>query len=115
MGAFGAHGLQNYLDELRLDNWRTAASYQMYHSIGIVIVGIAMIVFESRLLKLAAVFFLLGIILFSGSLYALVISEVRVLGAITPLGGIGFIVGWILFAVAAIKSTPTQNNRPLES
>jgi uncharacterized membrane protein YgdD (TMEM256/DUF423 family) len=125
MGAFGAHGLQSYLDELantdaalavrRLDNWRTAANYQMYHAFGIVVVGIAMMLFESRLLKIAAAFFLVGTFLFSGSLYALVLSEVRVLGAVTPLGGLSFIVGWTLFAIAAIKGKPFLGNESMDS
>ena len=107
-GAFGAHGLEGFLKERfasdhnlflrRMDNWSTAALYQMHHAIGMIFVGIVCMFRKSKWLTVAGISFLIGILLFSGSLYALVLSEVRVLGAITPLGGVSFIVGWVALA-----------------
>ena len=108
-GALGAHGLVGFLMEKhgsdadlvarRLDNWSTGALYQMHHSIGIILVGIVALVRESKWLNIAGWCFLVGIILFSGLLYALVLTETRILGAIVPIGGVSFILGWIALAM----------------
>ena len=109
LGAFGAHGLVGFLSERhaddpallarRLDNWDTAAIYQMHHAIATVLVGVVGLFRRSKWLTVAGFGFLLGALLFSGSLYALVLLEIPVLGAITPLGGIGFIIGWLALAI----------------
>ncbi len=96
-GAFGAHGLQNVLDEYGLKIWQTASFYHLTHAIALVLLGL----FERQLgksLKVAHWSFGMGIVLFSGSLYALALSNVKILGAITPLGGTVFLVGWVAFA-----------------
>lgn len=107
MGAFAAHGLRQVLDAYSLDLVEIAARYQMYHAIALVIVGIISTIpqFSRPWLKLAAVAFILGIILFSGSLYTLALSGIKWLGAITPIGGVAFILGWCSLIVAALKNS----------
>lgn len=96
IGAFGAHGLQARLTETGMaDTFQTGVQYQMIHTLALF--GIALLVMtgqESRLLPAAAYLMLVGIILFSGSLYALSLSGITWLGAITPLGGVAFLAGW---------------------
>jgi len=108
-GAFAAHGLKHLLDAYSLDLIETAARYQMYHAIALLIVGIFSTIpqFSPRWLNLAAVAFILGIVLFSGSLYMLALSGIKWLGAITPLGGGAFILGWGALIIAVLKH-PTQ-------
>ena len=105
LGAFAAHGLKQMLAPYDLAIFETAARYQMYHAIALLIVGVlaSMPQFTTRWLKLAAIVFVLGIVLFSGSLYLLALSGIRWLGAITPLGGVAFILGWLLLIVAGFK------------
>jgi uncharacterized membrane protein YgdD (TMEM256/DUF423 family) len=116
MGAFGAHGLQDYLQEMsttdpdlavkRLANWNTAAQYQMYHAIAIVITGLIMLqtsLASTKLLSAAASCFTVGTLVFSGLLYSLVLLEMPILGAIVPIGGVSFMVGWILLTIAAFS------------
>jgi uncharacterized membrane protein YgdD (TMEM256/DUF423 family) len=100
-GAFGAHALKARLTPDMLTIFETGNRYQMYHSLGLLAVGLLAASRPSGLLNGAGWAMLIGILLFSGSLYALALSGVRVLGAITPLGGVGFLVGWVLFALAA--------------
>jgi uncharacterized membrane protein YgdD (TMEM256/DUF423 family) len=108
LGAFAAHGLKAVLDAQQLVLFETASRYQMYHALALLCVGVMSIhaQFSRRMLKFAALAFILGIILFSGSLYLLALSGIRWLGAITPLGGIAFLVGWLATIVAALKSPP---------
>ena len=111
MGAFGAHGLEGWLETnwpedwaKRLANWKTAATYQMYHSLGLIAVGlVASFSKRARILNLAGWMMLLGILLFSGMLYGWVFLDSRTMVMIVPLGGLCFIAGWILFAVAALR------------
>jgi uncharacterized membrane protein YgdD (TMEM256/DUF423 family) len=105
-GAFAAHGLKAVLHAQQLALFETAARYQMYHAVALLIVGLVSIQpqFSRRLLKLAAIAFGLGIVLFSGSLYLLALSGIRWLGAITPLGGVAFLAGWLLLIVCALKA-----------
>jgi len=111
-GAFAAHGLKQVLDAYSLLIFETAARYQMYHALALMIVGVisTMPQFSPRWIKLAAFAFMLGIILFSGSLYLLALSGSKWLGAITPLGGVAFIIGWLALIVAALKP-PAQTIR----
>lgn len=111
-GAFAAHGLKTILDGYQLGIFETAARYQMYHAIALIAVGAlaSRPGYPARWLKLASLAFLLGVALFSGSLYALALSGIGWLGAVTPLGGLLFICGWLALAVAALKSAPS--NRP---
>tara|TARA_B100001094_G_C18174612_1_gene797161 strand:+ start:1757 stop:2128 length:372 start_codon:yes stop_codon:yes gene_type:complete len=99
-GAFGAHALKSKLSAADLDIWNTAAQYQMTHAIALVMVGLVSTRISGLPMKISGISFVLGILFFSGSLYTLVLSGHRVLGAITPIGGVGFIVGWLALAWA---------------
>ena len=111
-GAFAAHGLKHMLGADYLAIFETAARYQMYHAIALMIVAVisTMPQFSPRWTKLAAFAFMLGIVLFSGSLYLLALSGIKWLGAITPLGGVAFIFGWLALLVAVLKH-PAQTTR----
>jgi len=102
-GAFGAHALKARLPEALLVTFETGARYQMYHALALIAVGLAMGARPSSLFSAAGWAFTVGIVLFSGSLYALALSGVRGLGAVTPLGGVAFLTGWVLFAIAGFK------------
>lgn len=102
-GAFGAHGLEGRLEAKDLQTYEVAVRYQMYHSLALVLVGL-LAQHPSRLLSLAGSMFALGILLFSGLLYALVFTGITRLGMIVPLGGLAFIAGWFLLAAAALSS-----------
>jgi uncharacterized membrane protein YgdD (TMEM256/DUF423 family) len=97
-GAFGAHGLREHLDEGALATFETAARYQMYHALALLAIGWALSWAENAALTAAGWLFIAGTVLFSGSLYLLALTGVRWLGAITPLGGLAFLVGWGLMA-----------------
>ena len=98
-GAFGAHGLEKMLTADQLETYEVAVRYQMYHALALVLVGL-LATRPSRLLSLAGSMFVLGILLFSGLLYALVFTGLTRLGMIVPLGGLAFIAGWFLLAAA---------------
>lgn len=102
-GAFGAHFLKALLTADMLAVYETAIRYQMYHAFALLAVGWASHQYRAACLRLAGWMFVLGILLFSGSLYAVSLSGVRWLGAVTPLGGIAFLAGWGLLAAAAYK------------
>ena len=104
-GAFGAHGLKNWLAEQypeeaskRLAQWETGARYQIYHALGLILLGLGESGGWVRRSKWVGVLFLVGVVLFSGSLYALAVTEFKVMGAVAPLGGLSFIVAWGGFA-----------------
>ncbi|AIQ63280.1 membrane protein [Paenibacillus stellifer] len=104
IGAFGAHILKSTLSESSMAVYETGVQYHMMHALGILIVGLAAGHWgESRRLRWTGGLLIAGIVLFSGSLYALSISGIKVLGAITPIGGVCFIVGWLLFAMEAFS------------
>lgn len=106
IGAFGAHALSAHLTDRGADIWNTAVQYQMFHSVGIIAVGILLLILNAKKsLILAGFAFLTGTILFSGSLYTIALVSVKNLGLVTPLGGLCFIVGWLLLVVAAMAST----------
>jgi len=117
VGAFGAHGLKQVLDTYSLGLVDTAARYQMYHAIALLIVGVISTIphFSRRWLKLAAVAFILGIVLFSGSLYILALSGIKWLGAITPIGGVAFILGWCALIAAALKNSGSTTEKQNDS
>jgi uncharacterized membrane protein YgdD (TMEM256/DUF423 family) len=111
-GAFGAHWLKSELprrglseteQRKQLDNWDVAVRYQMYHALALIAIGVIPTTTGSVALRVAGVLFLVGIFIFSGSLYALVLSGIKVLGAIVPIGGVAMIAGWIAFAIGAVK------------
>ena len=104
-GAFGAHALKARLAPDMLAVFKTGVEYQFYHAFGLLLVGFAALHLpESAYLRAAGWVMLAGIVLFSGSLYLLALSGVTWLGAVTPLGGLCFIVAWALFAGAFIRS-----------
>ena len=107
LGAFGAHGLEPILIKNgRLDTFETAVNYHFYHTLGLLGLGIlALIKPEWRKISSAAWAMVLGILIFSGSLYVLSLTGITWLGAITPIGGIGFIVGWLTLAYEAVKNS----------
>lgn len=102
-GAFGAHALKARLSAELLAVWKTAVEYQFYHALGLLLLGLLMLQKPSGALGNAAICFGLGVLVFSGSLYAYALSGVRWLGAITPLGGLLFLAGWALLVAAALK------------
>jgi len=102
-GAFGAHGLRNRLSPEMLGVFETAVRYQIYHALAVLIVALTIgHIGNARLLVLSGWLFIAGIVLFSGSLYALVLSDIRILGAITPIGGVLFLLGWACLALFAL-------------
>ena len=99
IGAFGAHGLKEKLSADMLAVYQTAVQYHFYHALGLVAVGLVLLHFpESRPVAWSGWTMLAGIVLFSGSLYVLSLTGVRWLGAITPLGGVAFLLAWALLA-----------------
>ena len=104
-GAFGAHSLKNVLDEYEKSIYEKAVLYQMFHSMALFAVGILQHLFKGISFSPAGSGFLIGILLFSGSLYVLAISGVKWVGAITPIGGLAFLFGWawLLFAIFKIR------------
>lgn len=99
LGAFGAHGLQSRLEGLadgakRLAWWQTAAHYHLMHALALAVV--ALVVAKAPQARFAGYAFTIGTLLFSGSLYAMTLGGPRVLGAVTPLGGLGFLAGWAI-------------------
>jgi uncharacterized membrane protein YgdD (TMEM256/DUF423 family) len=104
LGAFGAHGLEGKISEKYLEVWKTGVQYQMFHAMGLFVIAFLLSKFpQSSLLTASGWIMFAGIVLFSGSLYVLSTSGIKVLGAITPLGGVAFIIAWILIVVAAVK------------
>ncbi|MCY8858132.1 DUF423 domain-containing protein [Bacillus atrophaeus] len=104
LGAFGAHGLEGKIPDKYLQVWHTGVQYHMYHALGLLAVAFL----ADKLSGVGSVtaagwLMFAGIVLFSGSLYILSVTQVSILGAITPLGGVAFIVSWIMIVVAAVK------------
>jgi uncharacterized membrane protein YgdD (TMEM256/DUF423 family) len=115
-GAFGAHGLRGLVSPQGLDVFQTAVTYQMYHSLALILVailsGLGIVGGSgSKLLSIGAVFFTAGIVLFSGSLYLLVLTPMSWPGPITPLGGVCLMVGWALLITVGLKRPPSAINR----
>lgn len=102
LGAFGAHGLEGKLTEKYMNIWEKATTYQMYHALGLLIIGV---INGTTPLNLNTAGWLMtfGIIFFSGSLYILAVTQIKVLGAITPIGGVLFIAAWVLMIIATWK------------
>ncbi|MCX6129386.1 MAG: DUF423 domain-containing protein [Proteobacteria bacterium] len=104
LGAFGAHALKTRLSPEDLAIFEVGVRYQMYHALALLGVGFVASRIDSTLVRAAGYAFIFGILVFSGSLYALVGTGIRGLGAITPLGGLAFIVGWLLLGLAAVRA-----------
>ncbi|MBB3701474.1 DUF423 domain-containing protein [Flammeovirga yaeyamensis] len=104
IGAFGAHGLKATLESFgRVATFETGVKYHFYHGLGLLLLGALSDKVEGSWLKWSATFMILGIIIFSGSLYILSVTGMNWLGAITPIGGVGFIAAWVALAIGAKK------------
>lgn len=102
-GAFGAHALKNVLSAERLETWQTAVQYHAWHALGLMLIALIGVQFD-LVVTWPASLILAGIVIFSGSLYALCLSGLGWLGAITPIGGVAFIAGWVLLAIQVLKA-----------
>ncbi|WP_370280644.1 DUF423 domain-containing protein [Pontibacterium sp.] len=110
LGAFGAHGLKGYLAPYLMDVYQTGVQYQFYHTLALLVVAVLALREPGRALSVAGWSFTLGIVLFSGSLYLLALSGTHWLGAVTPIGGLAFLVGWAALAYSAIQLSRKLND-----
>lgn len=110
LGAFGAHGLKQIVSAEAVQTFQTGVQYQMYHALALLITGLLYEKCSQRFVKTAGTLFIVGILLFSGSLYILTagkateITSLDKAGIITPIGGVAFITGWIFLFISAIKN-----------
>ncbi len=109
LGAFGAHGLEGKISDKHIDTWKTAVDYQFYHTLALLFLATFSRA-KNIFIRLSYISFILGIVLFSGSLYLISthslihVGSLSVLGPITPIGGLCFVVGWIGLLVATVKN-----------
>ena len=103
MGAFGAHGLRSKLPDNLMSAFETGVQYQLIHTLAVIACCILAVQFRTVWFHYAASSFLLGILLFSGSLYGLALTGMKWLGPVTPLGGLMFLAGWILMLIAVVR------------
>lgn len=109
LGAFGAHALKELMDATQLQIYETGVRYQMYHAFALLITGVLYASFPNNQMKLASSFFIIGILLFSGSLYAMTLLSIKGqvglggLGILTPIGGLFFILGWSMVLLSVLK------------
>ena len=109
LGAFGAHALKELLEPGQLQVFETGVRYQMYHAFALLLTGILSAHFPARAIRLAAIFFTIGILLFSGSLYAMTLLKIQGevglggIGIITPIGGLFFVAGWLSLLAGLLK------------
>ena len=106
IGAFGAHALKPRITEDLMQVYRTGVEYHFYHALGLLLIGILGFSIPSPLIGWSAFFLSAGIVLFSGSLYLLALTGIHWMGAVTPVGGVSFIAGWILLFLAIWKKMP---------
>ena len=102
-GAFGAHAIRARVSPERLDTWKTAADYQLWHALATIAAAVSATRWESGAAAAAGWCFIAGVVVFSGSLYGLALTDRRTLGAITPVGGVLFLAGWALLVIAAVR------------
>jgi uncharacterized membrane protein YgdD (TMEM256/DUF423 family) len=108
-GAFGAHAITDMVSEARLQTWQTGVEYHLFHSAGLILVGITSEMYpDSALIRWSGWTMLAGVIIFSGTLYALVLLDMGWLGAITPIGGTSLIVAWLLYVTGIVRSRQAQ-------
>lgn len=103
LGAFGAHGLEGRISEDMIAIWEKAVTYQMFHATALLATGLLMMKYQLSSITAAGWAFLIGVILFSGSLYIYAISSVKFFAIITPFGGVAFLAGWVLLAIAVLR------------
>ena len=104
-GAFAAHGLKDALSTAHLETFKTAADYQMLHGLGMILIGLLNKHEVTRGNTSSAIIMLIGIILFSGSLYLLTLTGTRWLGMITPIGGVCFLIAWLILGISHLTAT----------
>ena len=102
-GAFGAHALESRLAADRLELFELAARYQMIHALALLATGLAADRWPSGLINTSGWLFVIGTLIFCGTIYALAFGAPRILGAVTPMGGLSLIVAWVLLAIAAVR------------
>ncbi|MDZ7719854.1 MAG: DUF423 domain-containing protein [Balneolaceae bacterium] len=102
-GAFGAHIVEGMLTPQRFEVYQTAVQYHFYHALGLLIVGTVSYHINNKWMKWSGYSLIAGILIFSGSLYLLTLLDIGWLGAITPIGGVAFILGWIFLFIAVLK------------
>lgn len=103
LGAFGAHALKDKVDPYFLDVFKTGVLYHLIHALGLFAVGWLSSVSQDPKIMWAGIFLIAGIVLFSGSLYAMTLTGIRMFGAVTPFGGLCFLTAWVLILVGRIK------------
>lgn len=103
LGAFGAHALKAHLSQDKLQVYETAVRYHFIHALGLLAIGVLLRSIDGELLRWSAALVLVGIILFSGSLYLLTFGAPRLFGIVTPVGGLALIAGWALFALTVFR------------
>ena len=103
LGAFGAHALKTRLSAEMQAIYEVGVRYQMYHSLALILLGILMLQLSNNWLQWSGWSFLGGTLLFSGSLYVLALSGIRAWGAVTPIGGVLFLLGWFLFGIGMLR------------
>lgn len=108
LGAFGAHGLKNVVSKEMLVIYHTGVEYQFYHALGLFCVAFVANFSERKKVSIAGYCMIFGIVVFSGSLYTMTFTGIKILGAITPIGGVAFIVGWILLAFEILKNSQKE-------
>jgi len=111
LGAFGAHGLKKIVDAETVQTFQTGVQYQMYHSLALLVTGLLYEKCSQKLIRVAGTLFIIGVILFSGSLYVLTVGRAGEMnsfdkfGIITPFGGVSFIAGWVFLFLAAMRTS----------
>ncbi len=105
LGAFGAHGLKSKVSPADLAIFETGVRYHMFHALGLILLGNLGFHYNADVIQLPAVLLSVGILIFSGSLYILVLTGLRWMGAITPIGGVAFIAGWLLLVIRVAKAS----------
>jgi uncharacterized membrane protein YgdD (TMEM256/DUF423 family) len=104
LGAFGAHALRARVEGRLFEVFETGSEYHFYHALGLLLIGLLARSYpESRLIFASGALMMLGILVFSGSLYGLAVTGARWLGAITPIGGTAFLIAWVLLAIAVLR------------
>ena len=109
LGAFGAHALEEVLTAERIKTWETAVFYHTWNTLGVMLIAIVQQQFN-KAFKTATTLLLFGVLIFSGSLYTLCLSDVGIFGAITPIGGVLLIAGWIVFGVQVVSNKQSSTN-----
>ncbi len=103
MGAFGAHALKDRLSEYSMSIYDKAVLYQFFHAFAVLFVAVLNKVFDTQDFSISGILLIIGILLFSGSLFILAITDIKWLGAITPIGGTLFIIGWLILFIKILK------------